>query len=289
MAEAKSKRKRKALRDVVVDENSYWNWNKKQVEQHTDMEKSEVSVAGIEASLHDFNKLEDEFEEVEEPLKRKTKSIAEIYEKWNHEVQIFKFKAEMEKIFEMTDLVEMKYFLGMEIQQEERGIFISQQKYASDLLKRFKMKGCKAVSTPLVANEKLSKENTGRSVILQGFSDSDWVGSLDDSKSTSGYAFSLGSGVFSWSSRKQEVVAQSSAEAKYIAATGAANQAIWSKHIKVKFHALRQAEAIQEIKQEHCKSKEQIADIMTKSLQKAKFEMQRRQLGVLKKNLKEEC
>jgi len=41
---------------------------------------------------------------------------------------------------------------------------------------------------------------------LFGFSDSDYVGDLDDRKSTSGYAFMLGSGVVSWSSQKQPIV-----------------------------------------------------------------------------------
>ena len=41
-----------------------------------------------------------------------------------------------------------------------------------------------------------------------GYTDSDWAGSKDDMKSTSGYAFSLGSGIFSWASKKQATVAQ---------------------------------------------------------------------------------
>ncbi|XP_049373474.1 secreted RxLR effector protein 161-like [Solanum verrucosum] len=48
---------------------------------------------------------------------------------------------------------------------------------------------------------------------LMGYSDSDWAGSADDMKSTSAYAFTLGPGMFSWNSKKQEVVAQSSAKA----------------------------------------------------------------------------
>ncbi|CAA0841273.1 cysteine-rich RLK (RECEPTOR-like protein kinase) 8 [Striga hermonthica] len=48
---------------------------------------------------------------------------------------------------------------------------------------------------------------------LIGYTDSDWAGSTEDMKSTSGYTFSLGSGIFSWSSKKQDCVAQSSAEA----------------------------------------------------------------------------
>ena len=62
------------------------------------------------------------------------------------------------------------------------------------------------------------------------FSDNDWTGSCDDMKSTSGYLFSLGSGYFSWNSKKQEVVAQSTAEVEYIAVV-ATNQALWIRKI----------------------------------------------------------
>ncbi|CAL2225682.1 unnamed protein product [Prunus armeniaca] len=66
---------------------------------------------------------------------------------------------------------------------------------------------------------------------LFGYTDSDWAGSVDDMKSTSGYAFTIGSGIFSWSSKKQETVALSSAEAEYVAAASSACQAIWLKRI----------------------------------------------------------
>ena len=46
-------------------------------------------------------------------------------------------------------------------------------------------------------------------------------------KSTSGYCFSLGSGMFSWCSKKQDIVAQSTAEAEFVAATAEVNQALW--------------------------------------------------------------
>ncbi|XP_019055114.1 PREDICTED: uncharacterized protein LOC109115476 [Nelumbo nucifera] len=64
---------------------------------------------------------------------------------------------------------------------------------------------------------------------LIGYTDSDWAGSVDDMKSTSGYAFSLGSGIFSCTSKKQATVAQSSAEAEYIATAITMSQAIWLK------------------------------------------------------------
>lgn len=71
------------------------------------------------------------------------------------------FKQEMQTKFEMSNLGEMNYFLGMEIHQATDGIFISQRKYAWDILKRFKMERCKPVSTPLVHNEKILKFERG--------------------------------------------------------------------------------------------------------------------------------
>lgn len=61
--------------------------------------------------------------------------------------------------------------------------------------------------------------------------DSDWAGSVNDMKSTSGYAFMLRSSIFSWSSKKQDIVAQSSAEAEYITAASASSQASWLRRI----------------------------------------------------------
>jgi hypothetical protein len=49
-------------------------------------------------------------------------------------------------------------------------------------------------------------------VLLDGYADSYWVGSLVDRNSTSGYCFSLGYAMISWSSRKQSSIAQSTTE-----------------------------------------------------------------------------
>ena len=61
---------------------------------------------------------------------------------------------------------------------------------------------------------------------LLGYSNNDWGGCINDSRSTSGYLFSLGSGFFTWSSKKQETTAQSIVEAEYIATASAKNQAL---------------------------------------------------------------
>jgi hypothetical protein len=64
-------------------------------------------------------------------------------------------------------------------------------------------------------------------LMLHGFVDSDWAGDAGGRKSTSGFCFSLGSGMISWFSRKQATVALSSIEAEYMAASSASCEAIW--------------------------------------------------------------
>lgn len=66
---------------------------------------------------------------------------------------------------------------------------------------------------------------------LEGFTDSNWGGSLCDQKSTSGMFFRLGSSAITWGSRKQDVVALSTMEAEYMVATSVACHLVWLKRI----------------------------------------------------------
>ena len=61
---------------------------------------------------------------------------------------------------------------------------------------------------------------------LIGYIDSDFGGILDDRKSTSSFAFKLGSSAISWASKKQPIVTLSSTEAEYVAATSVACQVV---------------------------------------------------------------
>ena len=71
----------------------------------------------------------------------------------------------------------------------------------------------------------------GGNLNLIGYSDSDWTGSIDDMKSTSDYVFLFGSRIYSWLSKKQSVVAQSTAKTEYVSASKATSQAIWLRRI----------------------------------------------------------
>ena len=155
---------------------------------------------------------------------------------------------------------------------------------------------------------------------LFGFCDSDWAGSIDDVKSTSGYVFSLGSGAFSWCSKKQQTVAQSSVD-EYISAGLATQQAIWlkkilndfgekqeavtihcdnksaiaiaknpvhhgrTKHIAIRHHFIREAIENEEVQLNFCKTNNQVADIFTKALKHDDFKRLRGILGVQKTSL----
>eukprot|EP00253_Pinus_taeda_P009712 PITA_09712 len=259
---------------------------------------------------------------------------------------------------------------GIEVDQNENGIFISQAKYVNEVLGRFNMQECKTSITPTVMGLKLSKEDgnndfdpslykrivgslmyltatrpdimfavslisrfmertkeahwqatkrilryvkgtkrlgilytTSECSNLIGYTDSDWAGSVDDWKSTSGYVFHMGSGAISWISKKQPIVALSTAKAEYVAATAAACRAVSmrrmlrslgqehvkatvifcdnssaialsknsvshkrTKHIDTRFHYIRELVSNGEIVLEHCRTQEQFADILTKPL-----------------------
>lgn len=66
---------------------------------------------------------------------------------------------------------------------------------------------------------------------LVGFCDADWAGSPIDRRSTSGYCVSIGGNLISWKSKKQNVVARSSAEAEYRAMATVPCELIWIKQL----------------------------------------------------------
>lgn len=158
----------------------------------------------------------------------------------------------------------------------------------------------------------------GSDFVLKGFTDADWAGDAVDGRSTSGYCFSLGSAAVSWCSKKQSTVALSSTEAEYMAATMAAQECVWlkclmedifskvdyvvqiccdnesaiklasnpvfhgrTKHVEVHHHFVREKVLNQEIELQGISTCNQVADIFTKALAKAKFEGFRVALGVV--------
>jgi hypothetical protein len=138
---------------------------------------------------------------------------------------------------------------------------------------------------------------------LAGYTDADWAGDAADRRSTSGYAFTLGSAAIAWSSKKQPTVALSSTEVEYRGAAVATCEAVWlkrllkdlheevstltviysdnlnsiqlaknpvfhpwTKHIEVHYHFVRKHVLCGEVELQYVPTDRQTADIFTKPL-----------------------
>lgn len=75
--------------------------------------------------------------------------------------EIERLKKDLASEFEMKDLGNLRYFLGMEFAHNRLGISVSQRKYVLDLLKETSMLGCKLVDTLMGLNMKLGTQTTG--------------------------------------------------------------------------------------------------------------------------------
>ena len=63
----------------------------------------------------------------------------------------------MIKEFEIIHIGLMAYYLGIEVKQQKDDIFIYEESYAKEILKKFKMNDCNPISTPMECRVKLSK------------------------------------------------------------------------------------------------------------------------------------
>ena len=71
------------------------------------------------------------------------------------------YSEEMKREFEMSMVGELNYFLGLQVKQRKDEIFISQEKYAKNLVKRFGLDSKKHTSTPMSSLIKLSLDAAG--------------------------------------------------------------------------------------------------------------------------------
>jgi hypothetical protein len=165
-------------------------------------------------------------------------------------------------------------------------------------------------------------------VIFHGFTDSDWMGNTVDQKSTSGFCFSLGSTMISWSNRNWGFIAQSNAEAEYIAASASSKEAVWlkkllsdlfsveleptvihydnqsciklfenpmfhdkSKHIEMRYQYVRDMVQKNILSIQYVPTTEQMTNILTKPLSLKKFVYFRDKLGIVENAslLEREC
>ncbi|GJS27487.1 retrovirus-related pol polyprotein from transposon TNT 1-94 [Tanacetum coccineum] len=263
----------------------------------------------------------------------------------------------MKNNFEMSMMGELKFFLGLQVHQSPRGIFISQSQYAIELLKKHGLDECVSMSTPM-ATERLdadlqgtpTDQTTYRRMIgglmyltasrpdiafatfvcaryqarptvkhlkevkrifrylrqsynmglwypkdsgfeLIAYSDADHAGCKDDCKSTSGGLQFLGGKLVSWSSKKQDCTAMSTAEAEYVSLSACCAQSAIAiscnpvqhsktKHIDIRYHFIKEHVERGTVEIYFVETEYQLADLFTKALPKERFEYLVHRIGM---------
>nr|GEY81847.1 putative ribonuclease H-like domain-containing protein [Tanacetum cinerariifolium] len=256
------------------------------------------------------------------------------------------FEQFMHKRFQMRSMRELTFFLGLQVKQRKGGIFLSQDKYVCDILKKFVFSGVKSASILMETHKPLSKDaartdvdvhlyrsmisllmylTSSRSDImfvvcacstfqvqpkthlkgqptlglwypkdspleLIAYSDSDYTGASLDIKSTTGGCQFLGSRLISWQCKKQTIVANSTTEAEYIAASNCYGQtkihvdnesAICvvknpvyhskTKHIEFRHHFIRDSYKKRLIEMVKIHIDYNVADLLTKAFDVTRF------------------
>ncbi|GJV61064.1 retrovirus-related pol polyprotein from transposon TNT 1-94 [Tanacetum coccineum] len=74
------------------------------------------------------------------------------------------FAKEMSSTFKMSMMGQMSFFLGLQVSQNPRGIFINQSKYALEILKKYGLDSSTSVDTPMVEKMKLDEDRQGKLV-----------------------------------------------------------------------------------------------------------------------------
>ncbi|KAG9442724.1 hypothetical protein H6P81_018578 [Aristolochia fimbriata] len=173
-------------------------------------------------------------------------------------------KRYLSSCFEMKELGQLRYFLGLEVLPLDDGYGLSQVKYASDLLNRAGLSDSKVCDSPMELNAKFRPADVHvvsqfmsapRSVhyaavlhilryikgnLLKGlffgstsqlhlsaYSDADWAGDVTDRRSTTGYCIFLGDSLISWHSKKQSTVSRLRTEAEYRALADTTSELVW--------------------------------------------------------------
>nr|GEY12412.1 reverse transcriptase domain-containing protein [Tanacetum cinerariifolium] len=116
------------------------------------------------------------------------------------------FEKLMKDKFQMSSIGELTFFLGLQVKQKDDGIFINQDKYIAEILRKFSLTYGKSASTPIDTEKPLLKDPDVKRIF------SDYAGASLDMKSTTGGCQFLGYRLISWQCKKQTIVATSSTE-----------------------------------------------------------------------------
>ncbi|KAK3020172.1 hypothetical protein RJ639_046980 [Escallonia herrerae] len=217
--------------------------------------------------------------------------------------------------FKMKDLGPLKYFLGIEVSRSKKWIFLSQRKYALDLLRETGMLACQPVDTPVEEGLKLRIESNqvpvdkgryqrlvGRmmylahtrpdlayalSISVDVYTDADWAGAVDDRRSTSGYFTFVGDlGCVS----KQPIKLYCDNKAACDIAHNPV-QHDRTKHVEIDRFFIKEKLDEKIVELPHIRSEDQLADILTKAVSSRVFSkfLSKLGMGISMHQLEGEC
>ncbi|GJY08354.1 putative ribonuclease H-like domain-containing protein [Tanacetum coccineum] len=157
----------------------------------------------------------------------------------------------MHKRFQISSMGELTFFFELQLKQQPDGIFISQEKYVADILKKFVFWSIRTATTPIESNKPQVKDEDGIDVDvhvyrylkhqpklglwyhkdspfeLESYSDRDYGGVSLDRKSTTGGCQFLGRRLISWQCKEQTIMENSTTKAEYVAAANYCGQVLW--------------------------------------------------------------
>ncbi|GKA07467.1 putative ribonuclease H-like domain-containing protein [Tanacetum coccineum] len=214
------------------------------------------------------------------------------------------FEMMMHKKFQMSSMGELTFFLGLQVKPKEDGTFISQDKYVTKILNKFSLTDVKTASTPMETYKPLLKDADGEDV--------------DEHL----YRSMIGSLMYLTSSRPdimfvQTVVANSTTEAEYIAASNCCRPVLWiqnqlldygynfmqtkihidnestiyivknpvfhskTKHIEIRHHFIRDSNEKKLIQMIKIHTDQNVADLITKAFDVSRFQYLIASIGML--------
>ncbi|GJS09118.1 putative ribonuclease H-like domain-containing protein [Tanacetum coccineum] len=157
------------------------------------------------------------------------------------------FEALMKRRFQMSSMGELTFFLGLQVKQKEDGIFISQDKYVAEIMKKFDFMSVKTASTPIETQKPLVKDEEAADVDVHLYRS--MIGSLMYLTASrpdimfvvcACYRFQVTPKtshlhavkrifrrLISWQCKKQIIMATSTTEAEYVVAANYCGQVLW--------------------------------------------------------------
>ncbi|GKE31307.1 ribonuclease H-like domain-containing protein, partial [Tanacetum coccineum] len=185
----------------------------------------------------------------------------------SYEIFLQQIIASLHQEFSMTNLGSLNYFLGISVTRNSSRMFLSQRKYATEILERAHVVSCNPNRTPVDTESKLGDDGDSVSDLrlyrslagslqyltftlpdhglqlfsssttsLVAYSDANWAGCTTTRRSTSGNCVFLGNNLLYWSSKCQPTLSRSSAEVEYRGVANVIAETCWLRNLLCKLH-----------------------------------------------------